>query len=157
MRIDRSIGFTVKALSNQIQRAMEELKAQQPQEENVTGMQGGFLSYIGDHSPTQDVFQRDVEAEFNVRRSTASGILSRLEEGGYIVRQNVTEDARLKRLRLTERGQRFYAQAISNIENLERQIALGLSDEELAQFFRIAGVFFDNLRQFEAERVIDID
>ena len=35
------------------------------------------------------MFQRDVEAEFNIRRSTATGILQLMEKNGFLLREPV--------------------------------------------------------------------
>ena len=51
-----------------------------------------------------DVYQKDVEQEFRIRRSTATVMLQSLEQKGYLVRVASTEDARLKRILLTEKA-----------------------------------------------------
>ncbi len=35
----------------------------------------------------KEIFQKDIEAEFNIRRSTATGILKLMEKNGFINRQ----------------------------------------------------------------------
>ena len=52
---------------------------------NLTGMQLFILEYLYQHQQ-QDVFQRDLEAEFHVRRSTVTGILKGMEKKGLIQR-----------------------------------------------------------------------
>ena len=55
----------------------------------VCGMQGPMLGYIHDKSKSQDVFQRDLEKEFNIRRSTATVMLQNLGQKGFVVREPV--------------------------------------------------------------------
>lgn len=59
-----------------------------------------FLTYSGEC----DVYQRDLETCFRLRRSTLSSLLNTLEKKGLIVRVPVPQDARLKKLILTEKG-----------------------------------------------------
>ena len=90
MKLERMIGARIKSLSNllkrQVDQSMSEIGI-----EPLTGMQGRIVGYLGHHQD-QDVFQRDIEEEFQIRRSTATGILER---------RPVARDGRLKKLVLT--------------------------------------------------------
>ena len=68
--------------------------------EAVTPMHGWIMEYLYRHSETP-VFQRDIEREFSITRSTVTNILQLMERKGYIARQSVEQDARLKQLVLT--------------------------------------------------------
>lgn len=62
------------------------------------------LAYIQEYE--QDgVVQRDLETMLRIRRSSVSTLLGGLEQDGLILRIPVPEDARLKRVVLTEKGQ----------------------------------------------------
>ena len=69
--------------------------------EQATPMHGWIIEYLYRHREEQ-VFQRDIEREFSITRSTVTNILQLMERKGYIERQSVPQDARLKRLILTE-------------------------------------------------------
>ena len=94
---NRQIGFEIKAANNMIRRKMEVIFAQQEGYE-LNGMQGPLLGYLYHKSQNGDVYQKDVEREFRVRRSTATVMLQSLEQKGYLVRVASKEDARLKRI-----------------------------------------------------------
>ena len=68
--------------------------------EAVTPMHGWIMEYLYRNSDTP-VFQRDIEREFSITRSTVTNILQLMERKGYIARQSVAQDARLKQLVLT--------------------------------------------------------
>lgn len=51
-------------------------------------MNGWVIVYLA-HNSDRDVFQRDLEERFNVRRSTVSNILSLMEKKGLIKRESV--------------------------------------------------------------------
>ena len=54
--------------------------------ENLTGMHSYVLGYLRRECEKRDVFQKDVEAVFEMRRSTASEILKLMEKNGLITR-----------------------------------------------------------------------
>ena len=98
MEAPRHIGREIKALNNQIKRVMDSRLGQfAPNDDGPTGVQGMIIGYLY-YRRDQDVYQRDVEAEFHIRRSTATGILQLLEKKGVIERLPVPSDARLKKL-----------------------------------------------------------
>ena len=71
--------------------------------EQATPMHGWIIGYLYRHRDTP-VFQRDIEREFSITRSTVTNILQLMERKGYIERRSVPQDARLKQLVLTEEG-----------------------------------------------------
>ena len=71
--------------------------------EQTTPMHGWIIEYLYRHRD-EPVFQRDIEREFSITRSTVTNILQLMERKGYIQRLSVPQDARLKQLVLTEEG-----------------------------------------------------
>lgn len=96
MRQERHAGYEVKALSNLIRRKVWELSGQ-PECDAFTEMQGMLLGFLC-HNRDQEIFQKDLEEAFYIRRSTASRLLKRLEEEGFVMRCSVSRDARLKQV-----------------------------------------------------------
>jgi DNA-binding MarR family transcriptional regulator len=130
----KSIGFEVKSLSNVIKRRIDKQIAD--------GCGGGssvthgwVIRYIYDNMEKGDVFQRDLEARFNIRRSTATGILKLMEKNGLIVREPVEYDARLKKLVLTSKAVELHESIVREINLIENTMRQGLSQEELDSFF----------------------
>lgn len=71
---------------------------------DLTSMQMSFIDYLSDH-PQTEVLQRDLEQEFNIRRSTATLILQRMEKKHLVVRKTSQVDARQRAVFLTEQSQ----------------------------------------------------
>ena len=128
------VGKTIKVLSNYLNRRLLQIPAFKNQEE-VTPVQGMLLGFIVESD--EDVFQKDIEEMFSLRRSTVSGALSRMEEKGLIIRERVEYDARLRKITATERGAKIHSFIRSELSAIEYQIRSGLSDEELTAFFHI--------------------
>ena len=95
------IGFQIRTLSNLISRKINQMVSEE--EENLTANQSWVLDYLTLHQE-QDIMQRDIEKKFPVRRSTASHMLQLMEKNGYIRRISAPDDARMKKLIITEKG-----------------------------------------------------
>ena len=133
MRTKRYIGIEIRALDNQIKRLIDS-KIQKSAFCRLTGSNGWIIDYIRKKSP-KPVYQKDLEAEFNITRSTASKVLNLMEEKGFIVRESVPEDARLKKLVLTPEAIEISKGMEADRDAIERQITKGFSEKELQQFY----------------------
>ena len=97
--------------------------------EAVTPMHGWIMEYLYRNSDTP-VFQRDIEREFSITRSTVTNILQLMERKGYIARQSVEQDARLKQLVLTEKGRQFHENTMLALHQTDEYVAGLLTEEE---------------------------
>ena len=145
----RHIGYAVKSLGRRIDRTLENIPAA-TENGKLTGVQFWLLNFLF-RSAGKDVFQRDVEAEFKIRRSTASELLQSLEGAGLIRRESVPYDARLKKIVLTERAAEVRRQLQERVESTERELTKGFSDAELDAFFDYVARFKANLSQMEGQ------
>lgn len=136
MRPPRTIGYEVKSLSILIGRYLRE-RLEKQDLGGVTGIQSMIIGYLYDNAEQHEIFQRDIEREFNIRRSTVAGILKSMEGNGLIVKESVDYDARLKRLRLTPKAVSIHKTIIEEINRVEEKLKTGLSQEEIETFFRI--------------------
>ena len=104
--------------------------------EQATPMHGWILAYLYRHRD-QAVFQRDIEREFSITRSTVTNILQLMERKGYIQRQSVPQDARLKQLVLTEEGIRFHEKTMLAFHQTDDYVASLLTEQENAELLRL--------------------
>lgn len=133
MKRKDAVGYKIRLIHNQIHKQMEENKKENEQELVLTGMQRWTIGFLKDHE-TEEVYQRDIEAAFQVSRATASNMLSVMERKGLIERQPVEHDARLKRLVLTERGRAIIERVEKDMQEMEDKLLSGLSEEEIFIF-----------------------
>lgn len=113
--------------------------------ESPTSMQQWFLSYIWQHQSSNDVFQKDIEEAFKVRRSTATEILKAMERKKLIVRTSLPEDKRKKKILLTDSAINICQDNWEKIVQTERQIVNGLTQEEINTFIQVLGKIQNNL------------
>ena len=85
------------------------------------------------------MFQRDIQEQFTIRRSTVTGILQLMEKNGLIVRSSVERDARLKKLELTPRGVELHERVTRSIREVEDGLSQCLTQEEKKAFLEICG------------------
>ena len=144
---EQRIGSELGMLNNLLKRQM----ACQPQGEeisHVTGMQGMIIHYLS--VADGDRFQKDVETQFRFRRSTATGILQLMEQHGLLRREAVPQDGRLKRLVLTDRARELDAALLRRIREEEDRMRAGISEADMAVWFRVCGQIRANLENYQS-------
>ena len=142
------IGQEIKCLSNEIRRCMvggDNMRG-------ITRMQGLIIGYIHHEGAKRDIFQRDIETRFNIRRSTVAELLKLMEKNGLIERTSVKEDARLKKITLTPKAEQIHETVRADIEMIETQLRRGISGRELAQFLKTARKMRKNLTDMAEAR-----
>ena len=104
--------------------------------EQTTPMHGWIIEYLYRHRD-EPVFQRDIEREFSITRSTVTNILQLMERKGYIQRLSVPQDARLKQLVLTEEGIRLHEKTMLSFRQTDDYVTGLLTEEENAELLRL--------------------
>ena len=120
-----------------------------------TGMHGYLLRYLYENQE-RDVFQRDIEKAFSISRSSVTVTLQLMEKNGLIRRESVAQDARLKRIVLTQKARDLHRQIEADILAVESNLARGISEEEQEVFLRVAKKMQENLREDLAKQGISI-
>lgn len=142
---NKKLGFEIHKTSRIIKRYMDS-DATKSYVDKMTGTHGWAVGYFY-RNRDRDIFQKDFEQEFNIRRSTASAILSLMEKNDLIRRESVPYDARLKKIVLTQKAidvQIFVEEAF---ERFDRTMKQNISDEELEIFFSVLDKINNNLER----------
>lgn len=101
----------------------------------LTSIQTRILGYLrNEQEKERSVFQRDIEEVFRIKRSSVTSVLQTLEKKGLIIRESIPEDARLKKLVLTEKAQKMQVCTYQAIGDMEKQMRSLFSEEEFKQF-----------------------
>lgn len=130
---EREIGYEIRVLNNTIRNRINKIKAADETASQATRLQAWVTAFV--FEAKQPVYQKDIETEFEIKRSTASILLNGMEKNGLITRTSVDHDARLKRIVLTEKAIEMHEKYLSIAKTLERQLQNGLSKSELDAFF----------------------
>lgn len=129
------IGEQIKVLSNLLKREIDNGTCAKSANE-ATGNNMFIIRYLAQRKH-EDVFQRDLEEFFSVRRSTMSDIILRMEQKGFLIREPVLHDRRLKKLVLTEKGENVHTIMESVVFQTEEKLTLGFSTEEKETLSRL--------------------
>ena len=132
---EKDIGFQIRVLSNLIRRDIEKNISEMEPRPNGR-IHGWAINYFYDNRD-KDIFQKDFEEKFSIRRSTASNMLKLMEKDGYIKRVSVKNDARLKKIVLTDKAIKIHTEICKDIAAREKRLREGLTADELDAFFRV--------------------
>ena len=138
--MQRKIGIDIHRLDNRIRRCVQRT-ASQHEMEAVSGTNGRIIRFLSEHAD-RDVYQKDLEGEFGITRSTASRVLRLMEQKGLLERQSVPHDARLKKLVLTRRVLQEMCQTGMTID---ARLLRGFSPEEVQTLYGFLDRMFQNL------------
>lgn len=141
MRKGIDIGRRLSRIGNKMRRIFDGAFA----DSEITGTQASIIHFLARETARREVFQRDVELEFDIRRSSVSSVIGGLEKKGFIRRESVAEDARLKKIVLTDRGRGVSSQVAELIEWIDGELTGGLDDDELVILDRLLAKVQNNL------------
>ena len=141
--MQRKIGIDIHRLDNRIRRCVQHT-ATQHEMEAVSGTNGRIIRFLSEHTD-RDIYQKDLESEFGITRSTASRVLRLMEQKGLVERQSVPQDARLKKLVLTERSRRLVQEMCQTGMTIDTRLLRGSSPDEVQTLYGFLDRMFRNL------------
>lgn len=102
----------------------------------LTSIQSRMLSYLYFQSLNgKKVFQRELEQEFQIRKSSITSVIQMMEKKELIRRISVPEDGRQKELVITEKGISVQETVIGRLNTLEELVNGVISQDERALLF----------------------
>ena len=143
--MENRIGKDIKCLSNQIKRQVINLESIKKLDK-ISGANSYILSYIYNRGdiPT---YQKDLEKEFNITRSTASNIIKLMEQKEMLYRESVDKDQRLKKLVLSDFAKEICEEISKEINSFEKSLLKDISDEEINVFKKVLEKISKNINE----------
>lgn len=126
------VGREIKMLSNLLIRELDSTLIKQGLD-RVTAINSWILGYLS-HNSDRLIYQRDIEREFSIARSTVTTLVKLMEKKGLIERSDVESDARLKSLKLTDKGREIHDLAHIGLLETEAKLCQNITHEELENF-----------------------
>ena len=145
MKQEVKLGFEIRTLDNMLRRNFISSVKESGLDE-VTVMHGWIIGYLYNNRE-KAIYQRDIESHFSIGRSTVTNILKLMEKKGCLVRESVSSDARLKRLKLTEKGIRLHEDTKRLLDRLDAKTIEGIEQEELSSFYATIAKLKKNLEK----------
>ena len=86
MKREDTIGFNIRSIDNMLMRKAMAMSDEESEKNGMMPvMQGWIMGYLYDHKE-EEIFQRDIEAQFYIARSTVTCLVKQMEQKGYIAR-----------------------------------------------------------------------
>lgn len=127
--MEHRIGMEIRVLSKYMGRYLDDIHGIDCM---LSGPQGLILIYLCEND--EEVNQKDIEKYFNIRRSTATGLLNSLEKNGYITKEPVENDKRMKKIKATEHAYSTVEKIDNHVIQLEKIMLDGIDEKEVKQF-----------------------
>ena len=100
----------------------------------------------------RDIFQKDIEKEFSVRRATVSVLLRTMELKQLVTRESVSSDARLKKVVLTAKSENIAQIAQEEVARFEKMLQEDIPPEDMAAFYRVTDKIRSNIEKHFIEK-----
>lgn len=128
--MQHDVGRKIKKVQSLIRKAIHDSETFRNNEEltNVIGWTIGFINRRNNEGI--ETYQKEVEAEFKISRSTATGLLQNMEKLGYLYREVSSVDSRLKRIVLTEKSIELHKKVVLTFDEIEIKLLKGFTVEE---------------------------
>ena len=128
MNPEKALTFQIRTLGNLIERKMNYIIAKNVHDD-LTPMHSMILAYLH-RNEGHDIYQKDIESRFDITRSTVTSILKLMEHKGYIRREGVAHDARLKKIVPTPLGKEIHCRVESSILQAEELVESAITPKE---------------------------
>ncbi|EAV38874.1 MarR family winged helix-turn-helix transcriptional regulator [Oenococcus oeni] len=124
--MSRDLGRLLKIASNQMSTRFDIFAKKY----DLTGTQMTIIDYLS-RNKNKEILQKDLESEFNIKSSTATVLLQRMEMKKLLYRKVGDKDSRQKCLKLTEKANKLETIILGYMNSDQLQMTSGLNSEEV--------------------------
>lgn len=103
---------------------------------DITMSQGGVIAALMDF-PNEKVSLKDLEKKLQLSQSVTAGLVTRLEQKGYIESFGSKDDKRIKIIKATALGKEKCQAAQKVLVNVEQEILASLTEADKNDMYRI--------------------
>ena len=103
---------------------------------DLTDNQMSIIAYLSSIPQDKPIYQKNIETEFNIRKSTATNILRLMEQKQLIIRTPSKQDSRLKKISLTPKAHKIEIKVNSFLDDSEKRIEEILGKEKKQELIK---------------------
>lgn len=140
-----NVAIDIKVLNNLILRDLEQ-RSRLRAGDVISGVNGMIMGYILTHSD-REVYQRELEDEFGLTRSTISKVVNLMERKGLIERVPAEHDARQRLLRLTESARELAGKIQQESAMVSTRLLKDFDESEIDALTGYIGRMTQNMRR----------
>lgn len=119
------IGFCIKQIHDRLEKQANNAM----RSSDLTMMQVSVLLALQESGEKQ-MSMKELEKSFGIAQSTVAGIVSRLEQKGFVEALGDAADKRVKRVHITAAGEKCCAESACHKEEAEKRLLKDFSEEE---------------------------
>lgn len=136
---DDAVGPLFKVIHERMQTAADaDLKAQ-----GLTFAQGQVIVFLAEHGSR--ALQKEIEASLGVSHPTVTGLVSRLEKGGFVRTWAAEDDRRNKVVELTDKAHDAGDRMRAVMRERDRELLAGLDEREQTELIRMLRRVYANV------------
>ena len=132
------VGHQVHRIDRSISKLLE-MRVKEEGLDEIALMHGWILRYLYEHQD-KEIYQKDIEKYFGICRSAVTNIIQTLEN-----------DARLKKVMLTEKGRENHEKLGEIFQKMDAQLEEGITEEELHAFMHVIDKVYYNMGKMKGE------
>lgn len=110
---------------------------------DMTWVQMSVIDYLSRQEAGTEIYQRDIEKEFFIQRSTATVLLQRMEKHDWLYRRSSPTDARQKSVYLTAKAQDLEQQINQFMKRRQEILEDNFSADEIKTFEKILNFYIN--------------
>lgn len=104
-----------------------------------------IIEYI--QNQKEDVYQKDLEKNLNLRRATVSGVLKTMEKNHIVKREESLTDGRTKKIVLSSQAKEIFEKKQLQIHTLEQKLIQNIKKEDLLNFEKVLEQMITNIQE----------
>jgi DNA-binding MarR family transcriptional regulator len=151
---ERSIGgpsdFRIGFLVHDVSRLRKMLFDQEMKHLEITRAQWWVLAQLSRDGRPEGMLQIELARLVEVGKVAIGGLISRLEAGGFVIREPDALDGRAQRVRMTRHGHKVLDQMSAVGRRLNIGTFAGLADKDIQTTERVLAMMKKNIRQMIA-------
>ncbi len=135
----KGIGYLIKMINDKVKvKADADLNTYE-----LTLSQSRVLTFL--KSKGGQATQKEIEEFLEVSHPTVVGIVSRMEQNGYVTTWFAPKQQRSKMVRLTKKAQTIGEELIRMVQEQEASMLQGLTQEQVTELAKMLRVIYENL------------
>lgn len=142
--MQKSFGHYIRYINEGLKNNFNSLLAK----EELTSQQAFIILYIINNKD-EEINQKKLEEVFELKSSTISGLLKRLEIKGMISKEISKSDNRNKVIKCTKKAYQLKDILDTNKMLLEKKLLHGLTDVEITNFWNVLIKIKNNIKEME--------
>ena len=152
------VGHQVHRIDRSISKLLE-MRVKEEGLDEIALMHGWILRYLYEHQD-KEIYQKDIEKEF--KEVIGNRIQQHIQveyvyqeithiPSGCSVPASVANDARLKKVMLTEKGRENHEKLGEIFQKMDAQLEEGITEEELHAFMHVIDKVYYNMEKMKGE------